>query len=220
MEDVKKQILDKSEELFMRYGIKSVTMDDIARELGISKKTLYQSVENKTELIEQIFHQRIEREKRRMAEIRESSADAVEEILKIADYVIAELRQLSPTTMYDLQKYYRGTWCQMDALHQSHVYQLIRDNIERGMEQGVYRHDLDPDIIAKLYVGKTSLVADDELFPLREYNIEALFKQYIHYHIHGIASPKGLGLLEQHQGKMDGQATGAELAGKDVRTNN
>ncbi len=211
MEEVKQQILDKSEELFMRYGIKSVTMDDIARELGISKKTLYQYVANKTELIEQIFHQRIEREKKQMARIRDISADAVEEILKIADYVIAELRQLSPTTMYDLQKYYRGTWCQMDALHQSHVYQLIRDNIERGMEQGVYRHDLDPDIIAKLYVGKTSLVADDELFPLREYNIEELFKQYIHYHIHGIASPKGLRLLEQHLGEAGGATAGEQL---------
>lgn len=205
--EIKQQILEKSEELFMRYGIKSVTMDDLARELGVSKKTLYQYVENKSDLIEQIFQNRVAQEKKDMAAIRETSTDAVEEILRIADYVIAKLRQLSPTTMYDLQKYYRNTWCQMDALHQRHVYKLIRDNIERGMEQGVYRSSLDPDIIAKLYVGKTSLVADEELFPLREYDIEALFKQYISYHINGIASPKGLKLLEQHQKESLGKVT-------------
>lgn len=197
--EIKQQIIEKAEALFMRYGIKSVTMDDLARELGVSKKTIYQYVENKSDLIEQIFHKRIEREKLCMASIRENSEDAIEEILQIAEFVIAELRQLSPTTVYDLQKYYRGTWRQMEALHQRHIYSLIRNNLERGMEQGVYRKDLAPDIIAKLYVGKTSLVADDELFPLQEYNLERLFKQHMHYHIHGIASPKGLKLLARHQ---------------------
>ena len=183
----------------MRFGIKSVTMDDIARELGMSKKTLYQYVDNKTDLIEQIFHQHIEEEKKVMEAIRNSSTDAVDEILKIAMYVVEKLRELSQTTVYDLQKYYRNTWKQMDALHQRHVYTIIKENLERGVRQGVYRSNLNPDIIAKLHVGKTSLVADEEMFPAREYDIKTLYWEYIYYHIHGVASAEGQRLLEKYK---------------------
>lgn len=196
---MKQHILNKSFELFMRYGIKSVTMDDIARELGMSKKTLYQYVDNKTDLIEQIFHQHIEEEKKVIERIRSSAADAIDEILKIARYVVEQLRDLSPTTVYDLQKYYQNTWKQMDALHQRHVYTIIKENLERGIRQGVYRSNLSPDIIAKLYVGKTSLVADEEMFPVREYDIKVLYWEYINYHIHGVASSEGQHLLEKYK---------------------
>lgn len=185
-------------DLFMRYGIKSVTMDDLARQLGISKKTLYQYVSNKNDLITQIFYQKIELEKTIMAQIREDSSDAIDEILKIAAYVIGELRELSPTTVYDLQKYYQETWRQMEALHQRYIYVIIRENLQRGMGQGLYRQNMNPDIIAKLYVGKTSLVVDEDVFPTRDYDMSDLFREYIHYHIYGIASPKGLALLEKH----------------------
>jgi len=197
--DTKKQILTKSESLFMRYGIKSVTMDDIARELGISKKTLYQFVENKADLIQKIFNEYIKCEKAEMDEIFIASANAIEEILNIGKYVIQQLRELAPTVMYDLQKYYRESWKLMQSLHQQDVYQVIKANLERGIKEGLYREDLDPDIIAKLYVGKTSLLVDEALFPLKHYDKGCLFKEYIKYHIQGIASPKGLKLFKKLQ---------------------
>jgi len=174
-------------------------MDDIAREMGMSKKTLYQYVDNKTDLIEQIFQQHAEEEKKVIERIRHDSADAIDEILRIARYVVAQMREMAPTTVYDLQKYYRNTWKQMDALHQRHVYTVIKDNLERGIRQGVYRSNLNPDIVAKLYVGKTSLVADEEMFPAREYNIQNLYWEYINYHIRGIASAEGQRLLEKYK---------------------
>ncbi len=205
--DVKHQILNKAESLFMRYGIKSVTMDDLAREMGMSKKTLYQYVANKAELIENIFQLKIAEEQQMMATYRKESADAIDEILKIARHVIRELRQFSPTVMYDLQKYYRGTYRQMEAYHTRHIIKIIRENIERGIKEGVYRSNLSPDILSKLYVAKSSLVADPELFPLHQYNIEQLFKEHIIYHLHGVASPKGLEVFEQYlkekQGSID-----------------
>lgn len=66
------------------------------------------------------------------------------------------------------------------------------------MEQKVYRQNMNPDVVAKLYVAKTSFVTDEDLFPVREYNLENLFREFIIYHIHGIASPKGLKLLEKY----------------------
>lgn len=185
----------------MRYGIKSITMDDLSRELGISKKTLYQYIDNKNDLINELFKCRLDEEKVMMEGFQKAATDAIDEILQLARYIIRKLRQLSPTVVYDLQKYYRTTWKEMEALHQKHVYQMIKDNLERGMEQGIYRSEINPDIVAKLYVGKTSLVADEDLFPLRDYDISELFREYMLYHIHGIANEKGKKLLSQHLAK-------------------
>lgn len=74
-----------------------------------------------------------------------------------------------------------------------------------GMQQGVYRQDMNPNVVAKLYVAKTSCVADEELFPMKDYNMENLFREFIIYHIHGIASPKGLQLLSTHVSKILGE---------------
>lgn len=196
--DSKQQIIGKAAELFMRYGIKSVTMDDLARELGISKKTLYEHVSNKSDLIEQIFGQMITEEKEMMAHLRQTAGDAIEEILNITKFVLKNLRRLSPTTVYDLQKYYRSTWKKMESQQCDHIYDLIRENLERGMVQGVYRDTINPDIIAKMYVGSNSIVTDESWFPVGEYRMDELFIQHMTYHLHGIASSQGLALLEQH----------------------
>ncbi len=191
-------ILASAEKLFMRYGIRSVSMDDIAKELGMSKKTLYQYVENKGDLIESIFENRIDSEKCDMADIIAGAEDAVQEMVQIGNYVIEKLRQLSPNIMFDLQKYYPGTWKKMESLQLKHVYSLIYKNILRGKEEGVYRSNIDPDIVAKLYVAKTSMVVDQDLFPVHQYNMEKLFRQYISYHLHGILSSRGLELMALH----------------------
>lgn len=182
----------------MRYGIKSVTMDDIAREMGISKKTLYQYVPNKADLIEQIFQAHITEEKCMTEEIRSTSSDALEEMLRIGRYVVEKLRSMSPTTVYDLRKYYGSIWKKMEAQMKQHVYGVISDNIGRGIQQGIYRSELDPDIIARLYVGKSVLVADEDVFEIGDYDLATLHQEYIRYHIHGIASEKGRQLLAKH----------------------
>lgn len=199
--ELKERIVQRAEELFMRYGIRSVTMDDLARDLGISKKTLYQFVENKVDLIEQIMELHIYEEHSSIDHISKQAADAIEAILNIAQYVTDKIRCISPTIIYDLKKYYKECWDKMEGLHRDFVYSRIRTNLQQGIAQGLYRTDLNIDIVAKLFVGKTTLVTDEELFPLEEYDQETLFREYMNLHIHGIASPKGLQLLELYQQK-------------------
>lgn len=199
----KQKVLKGAEALFMRYGIKSVTMDDVSRELGMSKKTLYQYVENKADLIRQVILEHIREEKEAMAEIRATAVDAIDEILKIARYVLEVLRQTSPNVIYDLRKYYRESWRLMEDLHREYVYEVIKANIHRGVEQGLYRPGLDPDIIARLYVGKTMIVVDEEFFPPDQYRKEHLFAAYMEYHIRGVASQKGLQRLAEWQSREE-----------------
>ena len=191
------QLLSSAEDLFMKYGVKSVTMDDIARHLGISKKTLYTFVANKANLIEKIFQQKVAEEKEIMAQIRSSATDAIDEMIQMVRYVLRLLRKMSPTVVYDLKKYYQSTWNHIDHLHCEHVYDLIKENIVRGKDQGIFRVELDEDIIAKLYVQTTSTVVDAEHFPATTYDWPQLFKTYIEYHIRGIVTPKGLRLFEK-----------------------
>lgn len=191
-------ILEKVHELFMKYGLKSVSMDDISRRLGISKKTLYQCVENKRDLIKEVFQKHINEEEAAISEIVANSKDAVDEMIEIARFVTALLREVSPTTLYDMQKYYGDIWGMMEALHQDHIYTVIKTNLDRGIIEGLYRKDLNTDIIAKLYVGKTLLIVDEDVFPLKDYNKEKLYLEYVHYHLHGIALPKGLKLFEKY----------------------
>jgi len=200
MEPINK-ILSGTEQLFMRYGVKSMTMDSISKELGISKKTLYQFVDNKSDLIEQVFKWHLQEELVVLREIRENAKDAIDEILGIAKYGVQKLRELNPTTIYDLQKHYKEVWKLLESLHTEQVYTYIKENLEKGIEEGLYRSNLNPDIIAKLYGGKTVLVVNEDLFPLKEYNKEKLFEEYIQYHIHGVASAKGLKRLEKYLSK-------------------
>ena len=196
------RILIKAENLFLRYGIKSVSMDDIARELGISKKTLYQAVENKKDLLMQVIQAHVAAELEEMNTIQDEATDAIDEMLRVTQYVLPTLRQMSPTVIYDLQKYYQEVWQLIEGFHNENIFKMIKTNLERGISEGIYRDDFNADIVAKLYVGKTVLVIDEDLFPLKNYNKENLFKEYIKYHIRGIASAKGLKLLEKHFKKL------------------
>jgi hypothetical protein len=102
----------------------------------------------------------------------------------------------SPATMYDLQKYYRETWQQFEQAMNQRIYEGTKANIERGKKEGLYRTEVDADIIAKLYVSKMMCFVDEDMFPSKQYDKVKLFKQYLIYHIHGIATAKGLKKLE------------------------
>ncbi len=196
--ETKQRILNTAESLFMRYGLKSVTMDDVSRELGISKKTLYQFVENKKDLINAVIAATIQSEKEVMDQIQAESTNAIDEMLRIARHVTQKLREFHPGAVYDLQKYYREAWDLMNAFHEHYIFSTIKGNIERGQTEGLYRSDANSEIIARLYVGKTFDLVDESNFPLARYNRQKLFQEYILYHLRGIASTKGLKLLEKH----------------------
>lgn len=191
-------IFEKVEELFLNYGIKSITMDDISKELGISKKTLYQFVENKTDLINKTLSLHIESEKVEIEKIHKIAKDPIQELLLVAKHVLQHLRKIKPNTVFDLKKYYRDAWGLIEEFHQSFVYELMKSNLNEGLKQGIYREGLDADVLAKLYSATGFALVDEGIFPLKDYNRKELFKQFIFYHIHGIASPKGLKLLNKH----------------------
>ena len=199
MAETRTAILQRTEILFFKYGIKSVTMDDIARELGISKKTLYQFFDNKNDLLAQIMEVAEKRDIERIEYCFKHSKDAIDEILNIAKYVVEDLSKLmsSQAIIYDLKKYYREIWDNLERNMNASVYNGTKQNLERGKKEGLYRTDMDTDIIAKLYVSKMMCFIDEDMFPSKNYDKIKLFTQYLVYHIRGVATTKGLKKLEE-----------------------
>lgn len=200
MTETTQRIFKKADELFMRYGIRSITMDEIARKLGISKKTLYQYVDNKADLINKVIQQHMEEELKAVKKMQIEAKDAIHEMILSARHATEQLRDLSPTTVYDLKKYYPQSWEIVEKLHHEHMYEVIKTNLEKGIDEGVYRSNLHPEIIARFHTNQMSLIVDEDIFSLKNYNRENLMKQFLSYHIHGIASPKGIELLKKHTG--------------------
>jgi AcrR family transcriptional regulator len=199
--DTGKKIIEKARELFMQYGLKSISMDDVARTLGISKKTLYQCVNNKADLIKRGLVMHIEEEKLVLEEIHQSAKNAIDEMIKISKYVSQTLQKVNPSVIHELQKYYQSSWELMESLHVEHTYFLIKKNIEKGIEEGLYREDVHPDITAKLYIGRMDLVVDKSLFPIGEYTFSQIHNNMITYHLYGIMSKKGREIFEAYNVK-------------------
>ncbi|HZV43999.1 MAG TPA: TetR/AcrR family transcriptional regulator [Saprospiraceae bacterium] len=190
-------LLKHIEGLFMKYGIKSLTMDDVAADLGISKKTLYQWFSSKDELVFKVLSHHISREKSQCHQLASTASNAIEEILILMDLNSQEMSQMKTNVVYDLQKYHREAWEMLRKYQQDFVFKIVKQNIERGREEGFYREDFDIDIITKLHLNTVFNLFDPELFPESPTARVNLFKEYMLYFLHGIISNKGLAYLKK-----------------------
>lgn len=198
------KILDRCERLFLRYGIKSVTMDDVSRELGISKKTLYQYFENKEELVYKITMNHFTNQNHNIAQIILHSKTAVDEMIGIAAWMNALSKNLNPSLMFDLRKYHPQSWQVFINHRNNEVYNCIKHNLERGISEGLYREDLNIEIITRIYIARVEMFIDNEIFPYDKFPPEKTFNVFMDYHIRGIATQKGIKLLEKIKSQNNG----------------
>ena len=190
--------LDIAKKLFMKFGIKSVTMDDISKEAGISKKTIYSMVSNKAQLIDFVVERYMHSEKVAIDEIVDGSNNALEEMIKITEHVIFFLRNFKPSLTNDLKKYYKESWEKVENTHFSYIREVINKNIKRGKSEKIYREVVKEEIIAQLYMQLSYSLVNDELFPIKSFTKVELFENFIDYHLHGILSENGLKIYKDY----------------------
>jgi len=193
-----KKILDTAEVLFRKYGIRSVTMADIARELGMSKKTLYVHIENKNDLINKALERHIIEEKEQCFSIIANAEDALEELLNMSLYVQQMIQEMNPSLLFDLKKYHRPIWEKFEGHEKEFVFGCVKNNLERGVKEGLYRANLDVNIVSRIYIGSLPMFSDDELFPFKQFPRPELHKEFVRYHINGIVSEQGRKLLDSY----------------------
>lgn len=189
--------LERVEQLFLRYGIKSITMDDVAADLGISKKTLYQMVESKDDLVIKVLSHHISREKSQCNAWMLEAKNAIEEILTVMKSNSQEISQMKTNILNDLQKYHRDAFELLRKFHFDFVYELIKANILRGRNEGLYRDDFDAEIVARLHLANGFNLFDEQLFPGTSVARAEILKEFIMHFLHGIVSPKGLNYLKK-----------------------
>jgi AcrR family transcriptional regulator len=197
MNEELKTILGKVRALYRKYGIRSVTMDDVAHELGISKKTLYQYVHDKDDLVNQVIDMEIRERKSRMETSCADICNAIEQLFEIGRCISFMLKDYSPVSEYDLRKYYPDLYIKVRDLRRSHIMHFIQSNLIKGKEEGIYREDLNVDIISRLSVANIDSMIDSEVISITEFIEPRFYHEYFVYHIRGISNGKGIEILER-----------------------
>ncbi len=194
---------EKVGKLFRSYGIKSVSMDDIARELGMSKKTLYQQVSDKNDLIWQVLPAEFQQYKKIFLGILTEPGDAVLQLLKLNTFLYSFLNDLSQPYNYDLQKYYPGLFDQIRDEYEMLFLPALRQNLVKGKSEGVFRYDLNEDIISRLFFSRLEQIPHSGTFSPDEYKSPGFVMEISRYHLHGIINKTGEKLLEKYSERIE-----------------
>lgn len=195
--DKKNEIISGATKLFMKYGIKSLTMDDISRHLGISKKTLYQYVSDKKDLVKKGVLLLIEHEKSILCAAKEDSDTAIDELINITKCVSSEMGEMHPSVIFDLQKYHPSAWKLIENHKKGFIHNMMLENLKRGINEGYYRDNINPALIAILYIGMMDTMMDSEKTAIKKITFDELHTEIIRYHIKGIANDTGIGYLKE-----------------------
>jgi len=173
-------------------------MDDVAREMGISKKTLYQEVKNKTELVEKVIDFEIEKRTGEFKELDKSKLNAIEELFEVNRQINNVLEKHNPSMHYDLRKYYPDIFKRLHDSKQKRMLESLIKNLEKGKKEGLYRKEIDSEIIARLQVARAENVTESSCVPIKDYISRKFFSEIFIYHIRGIANSKGIKFLEEN----------------------
>jgi len=190
-------------ELYKKYGVKSVTMEDISREVGISKKTLYQIVKDKRELVDKIMDFEFDANYACFNQIKDKGLNAIDELFEVNKYMMTQLKFHSHSFDYDLKKYYPDIHQRIHTKKLEVMYASVVENINKGKKEGLYRSELKGELIGKLYVARMVNVQDDDFLTLDDFISPEVFKEYFVYHIRGLANKKGIDHLEKNLKKLD-----------------
>ena len=194
---MKQKIIDKATDLFLTLGFKSVTMDHISNELGISKKTIYQHFPNKTKLVESTVLDVFYKVSEGIECICTLKKNPIEEIYDIKNFVKDHLKDEKSSPQFQLQKYYPKIFNTLKQKQYEVMSDCVKENLTRGINLGLYRKNLNIEIITRLYFNTMITLKDQETFPLKNFSMNQLMDSFLEYHVRGICTTKGTETLEK-----------------------
>ncbi|OLY91277.1 transcriptional regulator, TetR family [Cnuella takakiae] len=197
--EAKERILQKAHELFHRYGIRSVSMDEIASQMGMSKKTLYQHFADKDALVGEVFAALLQHKRQDCMDLQQASENAVHEEFIGFDNMSEMLSSMHPSLLYDLEKYHPEVFTKFRSFIGDFVYRLVRTNLERGIAEGLYRPEIDVDVLARFRVATITISSNPDSFPNRKPNLAYVEEQLLDLFLHGVATAKGQELIRKYK---------------------
>jgi len=195
---MREKIISKSEELFFSLGFKSVTMDDIANAMGISKKTIYAHFTNKTELVEVVTFSVLDHISEGIDKINAASINPIEELYDIKMFVINYLKSVKVSPQHQLKKYYPRIYERLQIKQFEKMHSSFENSLKMGMSTGLFRPDIDVNFISRLYFNGVTAIRDISVFPENLFDKNYLFESYLEYHLRAIITKTGLNLLNNY----------------------
>lgn len=195
---MKERILETALRLFSTYGIKSITMQDIARECGISKKTVYEHFSDKTDLVDEVVTFMTETHCNKLEECISSGRDAIEELVLSLRQIELQVKSINPVLLFELEKYHPSAWKSIQAFKDDFVGRSIRENLERGIREGLFRSNMNIDIITHLRLMQIESAYNPRYFPAAQFDLHEVMVQVTEHYIHGIATPEGHRRIETY----------------------
>ena len=194
---MREQILEKATKLFLNLGFKSVTMDDLAHEMAISKKTIYSHFQNKNQLVEACTLHVFNIISEGIDHICSLQKNPIEELYEIKRFVMQHLKEEKSSPEFQLQKYYPKIHTTLKNKQYEMMQECTMQNIREGIEMGIYRENLDAEFISRIYFSGVTSLKDQRLFPENKYSSTQLMDDYLEYHLRGIVTPKGRKILNE-----------------------
>ena len=196
--DVRERILEESEMLFFRYGVRRVTMDDVAKALGMSKKTLYQYYSDKDELVAEATRAHLERERIEFDKIFRNSENSIKSLFLISQCMRKSLSEINPSVLFDLKRFYPKSWEYWTEFKDQYIFKSIVENIKKGIEEEYFRPEVNAEILANLRVMEIQILFDRESFPSEKFNFMEVQMQLFNHFVYGIATEKGRKLYKEY----------------------
>ncbi|MBK5269557.1 MAG: TetR/AcrR family transcriptional regulator [Bacteroidia bacterium] len=208
----KERIQEKAHELFMQYGIRSVSMDDIANSLGMSKKTLYQNFVDKDELVDGVVDDHIVVMQTECDGCHKAAKNAVHEIFLTMENIIRQLSDMNPMVLNDLAKFHFRSYERFKEHKNKFLANIIRANIEWGIKEELYRSDIDTDVMSKYRLESMMIPFNVSIFPPGKYNLGDISGQIIEHFVYGLATIKGHKLIQKYKQEKKSNAHESKMA--------
>lgn len=199
----KERIIKEARGLFFRLGIRSVTMDDIAAQVGMSKKTLYQHFVDKDALVDDLVEGEVGLMQDETMACINSSANAIEEIFISMEMANKHFTKMNPMVLFDLHKFHFKSFQKFMDHKNTFLIKVIMDNLKRGIAEGLYRADTKIDIMAKYRLQMLMLPFDMEAYPPMQYNLIDVSNAMIENFLYGLSTEKGYQLIEKYKSERN-----------------
>lgn len=195
-------ILDGTIDLFYEFGIKNLNMDDISRKLKISKKTLYQYAKSKEDLIEKLFYYDDMRWEKKISEIIHKKLNAIDILIHVSVVISEQIAKFDPKLKFEMKKYYESIFYNFMQKKEAHIFEQISNNIKRGIEEGLYRDNLNIELVAGLYVRNLVDMHNEDYCFVENISSDQVLEAMFENHIRAIATPEGIEYFEKRKSEI------------------
>jgi AcrR family transcriptional regulator len=197
--DSKERIQQKAHEMFMRYGIRSVSMDDIATQLGMSKKTIYQSFADKDELVDAVMENEVEQTHTDCEFCKKHAKDAIDEIFLTMEQIHEQFSQINPIVIYDVEKFHPRAFEKFRKMKEEYLLQLIAQNIKRGIKEELYREDINVETMSRYRVETMMVPFAMAAAAPTKFNLATVTQETMEHFLYGLATLKGHKLIQKYK---------------------